>query len=177
MIAIKRQNRIVLSGAVNNVVLVDDGVQAEVKGTSTYRVALHDSDSDDEIKGQCTCPAAEYQRLCKHCVALAIYVNRLNSDEEQGAVNEQEKLKTWLSEKSQSELLEIVWQLLSVNANERQKWLFKMNASQNTVSIDKLKHLIRLALPEESLWDYRDVSDYFLLLKNSFPSFLKGSIA
>ena len=170
----QKAERIVLSGAVNNVVVVDDGVQAEVRGTSTYRVSLHDSDSDDEIKGQCTCPAAEYQRLCKHCVALAIYVNRLNSDEEQGAVNEQEKLKTWLSEKSHSELLEVVWQLLSVNANERQKWLFKMNASQNTVSSDKLKRLIRLALPEESLWDYRDVSDYFSFAEEQFSVIFEG---
>ena len=49
-----------------------------------------------------------------------------------------------------------------------------MNASQNTVSIDKLKHLIRLALPEESLWDYRDVSDYFSFAEEQFSVIFEG---
>ncbi len=153
---------------------MEHGVQAKVTGTSTYSTSLHANDKVAEIVGNCTCPAAEYQRLCKHCVALGIYVNRLNSDEEQSAVNEMEKLKAWLGEKPHDELLEILWKQLSENANERQKWLFRMNASQDNVSSDKLKHLIRLALPEESLWDYRDVSDYFSDAEEKFAVIFEG---
>ena len=103
-----------------------------------------------------------------------MYVNQLNSEDEESEVNGLDKLNAWLSEKSHDELLEIVWQQLSENANERQKWLFKMNARQNTVSSDKLKRLIRLALPEESLWDYRDVSDYFAFAEEKFSVIFEG---
>ncbi len=170
----QKAEHIVLSGAVNDVVFVEHGVQAKVTGTSTYSTSLYANDKVAEIVGNCTCPAAEYQRLCKHCVALGIYVNRLNSDEEESAVNEMEKLKAWLGEKPHDELLEILWKQLSENANERQKWLFKMNASQDNVSSDKLKRLIRLALPEESLWDYRDVFDYFSDAEEKFAVIYEG---
>ena len=169
-----KAERIVLSGAVNEVVFVEDGAKAKVRGTSTYHVSLHSDDMSDNIKGKCTCPAAEYQKLCKHCVALGIYVNRLSCSEEDSAINELGKLKTWLSKKSHGELLDIVWQQLSENTNERQKWLFKMNASEENVSIDKLKQLIRLALPEESLWDYREVSDYFSDAEEQFTVIFEG---
>ncbi|WP_217538328.1 SWIM zinc finger family protein [Vibrio metschnikovii] len=56
------------SGAVRKLTVNGHTANAEVKSSQLYRVQLN---SGQTLLSYCTCPAAEYQEMCKHGAAVA----------------------------------------------------------------------------------------------------------
>ncbi|MEZ9911384.1 hypothetical protein BCS93_18120 [Vibrio breoganii] len=126
-------------------------VMGEVLGTHRYSVAL---DGVAHLYGTCTCPAADFQSICKHMVALAIVY-------EKGSSNNLPSLENWLNKKSKAELLQSLVEVIEQDETLRNIWHKKMELSLNPPSEKELKKLITKALPKRNIWDYRKVSSYF----------------
>ncbi|GEA52834.1 hypothetical protein VIN01S_36380 [Vibrio inusitatus NBRC 102082] len=148
---IKRGVALVNKSKVVNVSVKGSTVVGEVLGTHRYNVAL---DSGAHLHGSCTCPAADYQAICKHMVALAIIY-------EQGSSKKHPTLENWLSKKSKPELLQSLLEVIEQDETLRTIWYQKMELSLNPPSEKELKKLITKALPKRSIWDYQKVANYF----------------
>ncbi|MEZ9835234.1 SWIM zinc finger domain-containing protein [Vibrio breoganii] len=147
----KRGVALANKGKVVNVQTKGSTVMGEVLGTHRYSVAL---DGGAHLYGTCTCPAADFQAICKHMVALAIV-------HEQGSSNNLPSLENWLNKRSKAELLQSLVEVIEQDEVLHTIWHQKMELSLNPPSEKELKKLITKALPKRNIWDYRKVSSYF----------------
>ncbi|OED96343.1 SWIM zinc finger family protein [Vibrio breoganii] len=147
----KRGMALANKGKVVNVQTKGSTVVGEVLGTHRYSVAL---DGGTNLYGSCTCPAADYQTICKHMVALAIV-------HEQGSSKSLSTLENWLSKKSKAELTHSLVEVIEQDEALHTIWHQKMELSLNPPSEKELKKLITKALPKRNIWDYRKVANYF----------------
>ncbi|MFA0475073.1 SWIM zinc finger domain-containing protein [Vibrio breoganii] len=147
----KRGVALANKGKVVNVQTKGSTVMGEVLGTHRYSVAL---DGGANLYGTCTCPAADFQAICKHMVALAIV-------HEQGSSNNLPSLESWLNKRSKAELIQSLVEVIEQDETLRNIWHKKMELSLNPPSEKELKKLITKALPKRNIWDYRKVSSYF----------------
>ncbi|MDN3715973.1 SWIM zinc finger family protein [Vibrio breoganii] len=147
----KRGVALANKGKVVNVQTKGSTVVGEVLGTHRYSVAL---DGGAHLYGTCTCPAADFQAICKHMVALAIVY-------EQGSSKNLPSLESWLNKRSKAELLQSLVEVIEQDETLRNIWHKKMELSLNPPSEKELKKLITKALPKRNIWDYRKVANYF----------------
>ncbi|MEZ9902130.1 SWIM zinc finger domain-containing protein [Vibrio breoganii] len=147
----KRGVALANKGKVVNVQTKGSTVMGEVLGTHRYSVAL---DGGAHLYGTCTCPAADFQSICKHMVALAIV-------HEQGSSKNLPSLESWLNKRSKAELLQSLVEVIEQDETLRNIWHKKMELSLNPPSEKELKKLITKALPKRNIWDYRKVANYF----------------
>ncbi|MCL1123389.1 SWIM zinc finger family protein [Shewanella surugensis] len=159
------------SNSVSKLMIVDNQVTASVAGQHLYKVTL--DSFEGETQASCTCPAAEYQDVCKHAVAVGLQVEHLSTAElaELGAEraeqdDERAQLMAWFAAKPATELADIIMDLLEGSEHEYQKWSLLMSCERmasdtQTVDTSMLSQQIMLALPKEQVWDWNETSGYF----------------
>lgn len=153
----------------------DGVISATVQGTRPYKVKLRLNKRG--IDCSCTCPAAEYQEVCKHGVATALAFTMQTGlqagtgDEEE---SERELLRRYFDRQDKESLLALLLDELGNDDNRWRYWLGKARLSEQNVTPAALKKLINRALPRESLWDWREVADYFEQAELLFGSVWEG---
>ncbi|MEZ8317687.1 SWIM zinc finger family protein [Vibrio splendidus] len=144
------------SGAVRKLNLVGNTATAQVKGSLNYQVSL---DFTGDLVGTCTCPAAQYQMLCKHGVAVALCLQ----DQEQ-ALNqssERDTIKNHLQSLGEEAMVEMLLEYLEEDEYTWNALLTKIEIREKPAVYGELKKLVTQALPREQLWDWRESHDYF----------------
>ncbi|MGR5000564.1 SWIM zinc finger family protein [Vibrio celticus] len=144
------------SGAVRKLNLVGNIATAQVKGSLNYQVSL---DFTGDLVGTCTCPAAQYQMLCKHGVAVALCLQ----DQEQ-ALNqssERDTIKNHLQSLGEEAMVEMLLEYLEEDEYTWNALLTKIEIREKPAVYGELKKLVTQALPREQLWDWRESHDYF----------------
>ncbi len=134
-----------------------DTVTAQVRGSgaNAYQVKLNLAAQ----RADCTCPAAEYQAVCKHAAAVIL---QLQSGEPAADEDEESALvRGLLAEKSHEQLIDLALELLADNEALWQKWLLQAQLAQQAPDLRQLKKLITAALPARGVWEWHAVREYF----------------
>jgi uncharacterized Zn finger protein len=179
-------------GQVSRVAISANQVTGIVSGQDDYHVCLsqgtdNHEDEYDIING-CSCPAAEYQDVCKHCVALAIVASQCH--ESLPDLDEQTQvLRQHLSTLPNEQLLDMMMDSIVSQPREWDKWQLILAlkpqvkqgqyqaARQSTDSLELLTSLLINALPQESCWEWREVREYFNNAENQFDLLIEASEA
>ena len=135
----------------------DNSVSARVTGSHEYQVRLHLEGGT--IACSCSCPAATYQVMCKHAVATAIAL--MAQSEQQAGKSETQRLHDFFSQQEKAALITLLLEELGRDERRWQHWLQRADRSDQPVTQASLAKQIDEALPEENLWEWREVADYF----------------
>lgn len=162
-LALYKQNK------VKNLKLQEQTVSATVTGQSRYQVSL--TLAGDIIRNHCTCPAAEYQDFCKHCVAVAMSaIHDITPQEDKQVKIEKvlpekpdkvDQLRAFLQEKSADELIEILVDYIQQDDTEWQKWQHAIALAHKAPEAREVRKMITQALPNRSIWGWKEVGGYF----------------
>jgi len=161
------------SGSVSKLVIVEDKAMATVAGQHRYHVTLDNSTSaqGNGIQVSCSCPAADYQDICKHAVAVALQVENTEdalADDMLKEANDRIALKTWFNKKSVAELTDIIFRHLDNEEREYDKWLLTMETESHSMGVSDISKLITKALPNRPTWEWNEVRDYFTDAESMF---------
>lgn len=155
------------ANSVSKLLIVDNQAMANVAGQYKYKISLEKS-AGGQCLASCTCPAAEYQEICKHAVAVALKVNSLSAAELEevnanGTTqdNERNELIAWFLDKPGDELTNIIMGFLDGSEHEYDKWLMMMSSDKHAMGASELSKLITKALPKKPVWGWNEVRDYF----------------
>ncbi|WP_076923107.1 SWIM zinc finger domain-containing protein [Pseudoalteromonas sp. SK20] len=155
------------SNSVSKLLIIDNQAMASVMGQYKYKVSLEKSASG-QCLASCTCPAADYQEICKHAVAVALKVNSLSAAELEevnanGTTqdNERSELIAWFLDKPSDELTNIIMGFLDESEYEYDKWALMMSNDKQALDASELSKLITKALPKTPVWGWNEVSSYF----------------
>ncbi|WP_019616763.1 SWIM zinc finger family protein [Psychromonas ossibalaenae] len=154
-----------LSGKVRLLSAAGDTVTAIVSGQHDYHVRLIQG---EPIQNRCSCPAADYQDLCKHCVAVALLVENTPVEEIDSEAAGHVQLQEWFKQKSADELTGFLMTYIESSEHEFDKWLVIMRSEENGLGYVELSELISKALPEESVWNWDEVKSYFTHAEQMF---------
>jgi len=165
-------------------------ISATVAGSQTYQVSITNLRSP-QIRFSCTCPAFDYQPVCKHCVAVGLAAIALNNNEplpdasspnqkttktkranNTNTSNNDEILKAYLTDLPKSQLESELYQLVSHDRNQYKSWVAKAKLASEPVSVKHLQKQITKALPLKSLWEYNKVFQYFQHAESLFNELL-----
>jgi len=166
------------AGKVSQLSLTDNKVTAIVAGQHDYHVSLVTSEGltgeavqGETIQASCNCPAADYQDICKHMVAVALLVENssesglfLKSDllnETAQQMGKKTQLKDWFKQKSKDELTDILMSYIEDSEHECDKWSCTMFNEKNGLDAAQLNKLITKALPKQPVWEWNEVHGYF----------------
>ncbi|AJR09457.1 hypothetical protein C9J03_02180 [Photobacterium gaetbulicola] len=135
-------------------------------GTKPYSVVV--SYTDGDFFSSCTCPAAEYQTVCKHAVATAltlwgeVAVEKDSSEHLRDSSPKQvPSLRDWLAGKEVSELVDITLSLIEADPDTYDLWWQRAQMAHSPLSVKELKKQITKALPRRSIWEPDKVERYF----------------
>lgn len=143
------------SGAVRKLTVNGHTANAEVKGSQLYRVQLNGGQT---LSSYCTCPAAEYQEMCKHGAAVAFC---LLSDSPIDQDDERERIRNHLKTLGEEAILEKLLDYLEQDESAWKTLIAKIQLTERSVSYNDLKKMVTQALPREPIWNWREVGDYF----------------
>ena len=146
------------SGQVSQLSKNGEVVKAQVLGHHVYQVELV---LGNPMTNACTCPAAEYQDFCKHCVAVALAVHNEDKIEDGTVEDPTEKLRQFLAQKPAEELVELLLGYIESNEREWDKWQLKLQTSQGSMAVKELKKFVTKALPLRDVWEWDRVRNYF----------------
>lgn len=163
-------------------------ISATVAGSQTYQVSITNLRSP-QLRFSCTCPAFDYQPVCKHCVAVGLAAIALHNNVPLPAAsspnqkptktkranntnNNDEILKAYLSGLPKSQLESELYQLVSHDRNQYKSWIAKAKLAIEPVSVKHLQKQITKALPLKSLWEYNKVFQYFQHAESLFNELL-----
>lgn len=159
------------SGKVSQLSLSADKASAIVSGQHDYRVSLiktvqkSQAEQGETLQAHCDCPAADYQDICKHAVALALLVENRSEKSLSNKIMQQEdkqtQLTNWFANKSQTQLTDIIMAYIGDSGHEFDKWQLAMLNEENTLNATELGKLITKALPKEQVWEWNEVAGYF----------------
>ncbi|MDQ9090333.1 SWIM zinc finger family protein [Pseudoalteromonas haloplanktis] len=166
------------ANSVSKLLIIDNQVMASVMGQFKYKVTLEKS-TDGQCWASCTCPAADYQEICKHAVAVALKVNSLSVAELEevnanGTTqdNERSELIAWFLDKPANELTDIIMDFLDKSEHEYDKWLMMMASDKQVLGAGELSKLITKALPKKQVWGWSEVNSYFAEADSLFEMIL-----
>ena len=174
------------SGKVSRLSVDDNTATAIVSGEHDYHVSLIKDNSvqDGSLQVSCNCPAAAYQDICKHAVAVALLVEntpveqRLNEAENETTSHAQ--LVNWFKQKSSDQLTTFLMSYINESAQEFDKWQLVMHSEESNFDPKLLYTMITKALPIQSLWEWNDVKHYFAdaddMFEVIFPAIDKLSV-
>ncbi|WED22818.1 SWIM zinc finger family protein [Vibrio sp. JC009] len=145
---------LVKNGCVRHLHSQGDTVFATVDGTLEYKVQIS---RDTPVSCYCTCPAAEYQDICKHAVAVAMQTNLTPPE----VIDEKEIIHSYLSQQAPDELIDIIMGFLKKDEAHWNSWLLRAQASIDIPTLKQLKSWVDDALPQEELWGWGESSGYF----------------
>lgn len=151
-------------------------VAAQVLGTHRYTVELT-FENGKLVAAACSCPAFDYQTVCKHCVATAIAAD--SPEPTRGEANgklsrheqEEARLKTHLLAMDKGELTDLLLSYIASDRTDWKNWLLKAELSAQPADKKALKKLITKAFPKRHLWDYAKVDRYFRQAEAVFTVF------
>ncbi|PQJ50174.1 hypothetical protein BTO01_24835 [Vibrio jasicida] len=144
------------NGAVRNVSVEKHTANAIVRGSYDYHVSL---DCSTSLSAECDCPAAQYQNVCKHAVALAMILQ--DQDLLANQQSERETIKKHLQSLGEQATLEMLLDYLEEDEYAWNALLTKIEIHDMPAVYGDLKKLITQALPREEIWDWRESSAYF----------------
>ncbi|EHK9015257.1 SWIM zinc finger domain-containing protein [Vibrio vulnificus] len=156
------------SGAVHKLTMMGNTATAQVKGSNVYQVSL---DFTGDLIAACTCPAAQYQRLCKHSVAVAMSLieqPQLNQE------SERETIKKHLQSLGEETRLEMLLDYLEEDEYAWNALLTKIEIREKPAVYGELKKLVTQALPREQLWDWRESHAYFHSAENQLSMIIES---
>ena len=161
---------LVKAGKVHQLTWQENSVSAKVEGNHAYQVSLHID--EEEVSSSCTCPAATYQVMCKHAVATAIALMARLEQKKDGKENksEAERLRSFFIRQEKEALIALLLEELGRDERRWQHWLQRADRSDQPITQTSLKKQIDEALPKESLWEWREVADYFDAAENQFEA-------
>ncbi|EPM5582993.1 SWIM zinc finger family protein [Vibrio vulnificus] len=139
-----------------------------MKGSNVYQVSL---DFTGDLIAACTCPAAQYQRLCKHSVAVAMSLieqPQLNQE------SERETIKKHLQSLGEETRLEMLLDYLEEDEYAWNALLTKIEIREKPAVYGELKKLVTQALPREQLWDWRESHAYFHSAENQLSMIIES---
>ena len=154
------------AGSVHQLAWQGNSVSARVTGSHHYQVHLHLDEKG--ISSNCTCPAATYQVMCKHAVATALAL--LTQREQEEGESETERLRRFFAQQEKEALITLLLEELGRDERRWQHWLQRADRSDQPVTQASLAQQIDQALPQESLWEWREVADYFDEAENQFEA-------
>lgn len=144
-------------------------VKAQVQGTSRYQVELFIND-EEIVTALCSCPAFNYQPICKHCIATALACLEDSIDFSKAPTRsakptkrdiEEQQLQEFFLKKSPAALTDILLGLIARDRVQWQSWAFRAQYSGQDLDKGSLKKLITKAFPKKHLWEYSKVAQYF----------------
>ena len=164
---LERGREYYFAGAVRNLKMTKDGFTAEVEGSETYQVEIHlDNEKNVEYMG-CSCPYARKGNECKHMAAVLYSAYGADNC---GILNEVEKeidteetdIKEIIESMSKEELQNLVFDLLSKNKQEKQKFLIqhdggKLSKNQITMMKEIIDDIIFTHIGYEDYIDCKDI--------------------
>lgn len=175
------------SGKVSRLSVAGDRVTAIVSGEHDYHVSLVKDDSvqGESLQVSCSCPAAEYQYICKHAVAVALRVENTPVEEIKNATRNEnkrhEQLKNWFNQKTAAQLTDFLMSYIDESEHEFDKWQLMMRSEENSLDAAQLSKMISKALPAQGVWEWNEVSHYFAdaqeMFAVIFPAIEKLSVA
>ncbi|KPH95717.1 hypothetical protein AMS58_05895 [Pseudoalteromonas porphyrae] len=172
------------SNHVSKLLIIDNQAMATVAGQFKYKVTL-ENNAAGQFLASCTCPAGDYQEICKHGVAVALKVNSLsaaefadaNANDETAQDNERSELIAWFLDKPTTELTDIIMAFLDESEHEYDKWVLIMANDKQAMGAGELSKLITKALPKKQIWGWSEVRGYFAeadsLFEMIFPAIEK----
>ena len=129
-------------------------VRAQVSGSELYSVVLEGD--EDDIWGDCDCPAYEDRGFCKHLVAVALVVNAA-SPETMGKVEQaRDAIRAHLAGLSQDVLIE---RLMTLAARESKLWA-KLELETAIASADDATVYQRIAAAADAAMDLDEAVDW-----------------
>ena len=154
-------------GAVGRLRITDGKVTAKVKGTETYQVELRDDDGD--LGYNCTCPRAEDDYFCKHCVAVGLkWLDECTAEGKSGAKSGKNKrrdpwrdIKEYLATQPAENLIELLLEVAERDDRLYQSLLLKAEISDDTGGGGNVTKAFRRAIDSaariEVFVDWREV--------------------
>lgn len=140
-------------------------ISATVEDTHPYQVNL--THNQNTLEGACNCPASDGFDFCKHCVAVALFLQTEQQlfDETLNPSNADQKpdlifayLQTLTKEALQTALLEHIRQDRTLTA----KWLAKAEIALDCLDYKTLRKKVTAAIPyNRHLYSYKEVRHYF----------------
>jgi len=99
-----------IQGKVRGLSVAGNTVTAIVSGQHDYHVTLVKDESlqGEPIQVSCSCPAAEYQDVCKHAVAVALLLENTPVSERVNEADSRAQLVSWFKQKSVDQLSDIL---------------------------------------------------------------------
>jgi len=167
------------SNYVSKLLIIDNQAMATVAGQFKYKVTLGNN-AAGQFLASCTCPAGDYQEVCKHAIAVALKVNSLsaaefadaNANDETAQDNERSELIAWFLDKPADELTNIVMGFLDESEHEYDKWAVMMSDDKQALGAGDLSKLITKALPKKQVWGWSEVRSYFAEADSLFEMIL-----
>ncbi len=158
------------AGSVHQLTWQGNSVSARVTGSHHYQVHLHLDEKG--ISSNCNCPAATYQVMCKHAVATALTMLTPPKQAEpaEPAASETERLRSFFARQEKAALITLLLDELERNQRRWQHWLQRADRNHQPHSQAALIKLINAALPQKSLWEWREVANYFDAAENQFEA-------
>lgn len=146
-------------------------IKALVQGQQRYHVQL--KINGGELAGaSCSCPAFNYQSLCKHCVAVVL--EDVNGPADSVPVaklvkpakptkrdRERSQLQGYFEQRSHDDLVSTLLVLLSNDKEAWKDWAFKAEMADKDFTKPELKKLLTKAFPKKHCWEYHKVAQYF----------------
>jgi len=123
------------SDAVRKLNLDGNSATAEVKGSQNYQVSL---DFTGDLIATCSCPAAKYQRLCKHGVAVALCLK--DQDQALNQNSERDTIKKHLQSLGEEAMLEMLLAYLEEDEYAWNALLTKIELRENPAIHGELKN-------------------------------------
>ena len=136
-----------------------------VSGSYDYKTAIYNDNGHYAFS--CTCPAFEYQDVCKHCVALALTSNDSSLDGEDDisknkpSSSPDTKLKSYIESLPAEKLHNALYTLICEDKYQYNRWLSKAELASKEQDFKSLKKLVTKALPLKDIWEYRKAAEYF----------------
>jgi uncharacterized Zn finger protein len=149
-------------GRVELGIVSDDGVEAVVRGTMPYRVAIR-------VKGRtvdwsCTCPMGEDGEFCKHCVAVALSLQHADKGKKPEARRKAAArrpgidLRDYVGSLDTTELMDLVMEQVDADWRLRERLTARAAAAAGSGIDERLwrRRLEAAFAPDGGFVDYRD---------------------
>ena len=149
------------SGRVLSVKQKGSKITASVDGSQVYRVQLRWTAR--ELDGACDCPASEGFDFCKHCVAVALALQKQQTEQETlKKGGEEERIRAYLLSQDKTQLADWLFSLISDDRMLMQEWSIRADNALGVLDVKTIRKCITKAIPyNRNLYRYNQVRNYF----------------
>lgn len=149
-----------LDKAVEALTIEGKEVFALVNADDHHRVKLTRTAS--HIEGACTCPISEDFDFCSHCVAVALALNKHESElKKLQAGDAQDRVHALIKQMDEEEAKETLLKLINDDKDLLAKWEMIADAKSGLLKATAIKKRITKAFPLKSVSQSSKVQEYF----------------